>query len=152
MPDQFSFFNPHYSPGGAHSNAGLLSPEAELLNMKYIIGGQNALYQLVQFGLSACSGGLGQRWDRGVDLICGSDNNRTYRKAAGNLAFSPDSSASSVVDQLATLLTADRLCDANRFVIEGAYSASYTAGGAEEALQVAQVLMLTVSFLVGIIP
>jgi hypothetical protein len=40
-PDQFSFFNPDYSPAGAHVESSLVSPESELLNLKYVVGTQN---------------------------------------------------------------------------------------------------------------
>lgn len=150
IPDQFSFFSPDYSPGGAHKDSGLVSPEAELLSTNQIVSSQNAYYMFVQLGLSACFGGIGPRWDRGVFQSCGSWNDRSYRNAVACLDYSPStpdlSDGAEVINELNTILTANRLSVANKALIESAYASSYNDRGPEEALQVAQVLMLTVSF------
>jgi len=147
IPDQFSFFSPDYSPGGAHKDSGLVSPEAELLSTNQIVSSQNAYYMFVQLGLSACFGGIGPRWDRGVFQSCGSWNDRSYRNAVAHLDFSPSSpdlsDSAEVINELNTILTASRLSVPNKALIESAYTSSYNDGGPEEALQVAQVLMLT---------
>ena len=64
-PDQFSFFSPDYMPAGAHIESSLVAPESELLNLKYIIGSQNAYYMLLQNGLSICWGGIGGSFTAG---------------------------------------------------------------------------------------
>ncbi len=67
----------------------------------------------------------------------------------GHLKYSSSaldlSESAEVISELNTILMASRLSDANKALIESAYSTSYSDGGPEEALQVAQVLMLTVS-------
>lgn len=146
-PDQFSFFTTDFSPAGDHREAALISPEAELLTMSTMVTTQNALYALVQFGLSACDGGIGPHWGRGVNWSCG-DRDLSLKHSAGFLGFTPTgdlSSSSNVVDQLATILTAGRLSSTNRQLIEEAYSNVYSSaqGREKEALQVAQVLIIT---------
>eukprot|EP00804_Cyclotella_cryptica_P004534 CCRYP_006892-RA/>CCRYP_006892-RA protein AED:0.17 eAED:0.17 QI:494/0.84/0.6/1/0.94/0.9/20/0/2106 len=139
-PDQFSFFSPDYSPAGAHVESSLVSPEAELLNMKYVIGSQNAFYTLLQDGLTICWGGIGPSWNGGK----GSCNGNS--EAAGYLSFVPEgdiSSSSNVVSQLSTLLTADRLDASSRNVIQSAYSAALASKGEAAALKVAQALLVS---------
>ncbi len=121
-----------------------MAPEAGLLNLNRVIDSQNALYQLIRTGASACDGGIGPYWSRGTYISCGNrDGLLTYTQA--HLDYAPVGDASSVVGQLATILTADRLSARNRAAIEAAYSANLDAagGGAEIALQVAQALMVT---------
>ena len=146
IPNQFSFYTIDFLPAGAHRTGGLVAPEAELLNMGYIIASQNALYALVHIGLNACDGGIGPPWYRGVSNTCG-DTDGTFKKTAAYLDYNPTgdvSSASDVVGQLATILTADRINPQSRAIIETAYENSYKAGGENEALRVAQTLMLSV--------
>jgi hypothetical protein len=140
-PDQFSFFSPDYSPPGSHIEASLYCPEAELLNMKYVIAAQNAHYALVQNGLTACWGGIGAYVTKGIIQSCGETFN-----PAGSLSFKPQgdtSSSSNVVSQLATLLTADRLDDESRSVIESVYSAILASDGKAAALKAAEVLVMS---------
>eukprot|EP00804_Cyclotella_cryptica_P019763 CCRYP_009664-RA/>CCRYP_009664-RA protein AED:0.11 eAED:0.11 QI:135/1/0.94/1/1/1/17/0/2177 len=135
IPDQFSFFSPDYSPPGAHIESSLVSPESELLNMKYVIASQNAFYSLIQHGLTICWGGIG-----------GKGPCYDYPDSAGFLDFVPEgatSSSSAVVSQLSTLLTADRLDASSQNVIESAYSATLASKGEAAALKVAQALLVS---------
>ncbi len=62
-PDQFSFFEPDYSPGKLSQSA-LVSPEAELLTMSFTLGQQNGYYSLVNYGLVSQEDGFGPKvWD-----------------------------------------------------------------------------------------
>jgi hypothetical protein len=138
-PDQFSFFSPDYMPAGAHVESYLASPEAELLNMKYVIGSQNAYYMLIQYGLNRCWGGVG--WSLSRERNCNNPG-----EAPGSLTFTPQgvtSSSSDVISQLATLLTADRLDDDSRRLIESVYSATLASDGEQAALKAAEVLMVS---------
>jgi hypothetical protein len=126
-------------PAGAHVESYLASPEAELLNMKYIIGSQNAYYMLIQYGLNRCWGGVGSSLSR--ERNCNNPG-----EAPGSLTFTPQgvtSSSSDVISQLATLLTADRLDDDSRRLIESVYSATLASDGEEAALKAAEVLMVS---------
>ena len=138
-PDQFSFFSPEYMPAGAHIESGLVSPESELLNMKYAIGSQNAYYMLIQYGLNRCWGGIGGNLSPGR-------NCNNPGEAPGFLTFTPQgdtSSSSNVISQLVTLLTADRLDADSRAVIENVYSTTLSSDGEEAALKAAEVLMVS---------
>ncbi|KAL3805312.1 hypothetical protein HJC23_009019 [Cyclotella cryptica] len=141
IPDQFSFFSPDYSPAGAHIESSLVSPESELLNMKYVIGTQNAFIALIQNGLTSCSGGIGSFSTKGIIQTCGRTSD-----APGNLTFRPSgdtSSSSNVLAQLATLLTADRLDAESRNLIESAYSAALASQGESSALKAVQTLLVS---------
>lgn len=68
-------------------------------------------------------------------------------KTGAYLDFTPSgdiSSSANVVGQLATLLTSDRIHPSNRAKIEAAYEASFDDGGADEALRVAMILMVSI--------
>jgi hypothetical protein len=137
IPNQFAFFSPDYSPPGAHVESSLVSPEAELLNMKYAIATQNGYYALIQNGLNQCWGGLGAYVSKGIIQSCGDGF-----EATGYLSFSPqDETSSNVISQLSTLLTADRLDYASKSLIESVYAASFASGGKGAALKAAEVLM-----------
>lgn len=138
-PDQFSFFSPEYMPPGAHLEASLVSPESELLNMNYIIGGQNALYSLIQEGLVSCNGGIGPVSRRGIVSGCG-------LHSAGVLGFTVSDnlfSGANVVSRLSTLLTADRLSRTSQELIESAYFNAFSFSGKSNAMQVAQALIVS---------
>lgn len=142
IPDTFSFFSPDYMPFGAHIQSSLVSPESELLNMNYIIGGQNALYALIQDGLTTCNGGIGPLGKRGVVGWCGT----LPEDVAGTLNFAVDEDSfvdTGAILQLSTLLTADRLSAANRAIIEEMYEATLTSRGKADALKVAQNLLVS---------
>ena len=60
--NQFSFYSPFFLPDGAHTEAYLFAPEADLLTLENVIYGQNALYSLIQNGLNACEDGKLDRY------------------------------------------------------------------------------------------
>ena len=140
-PDQFGFFSPDYSPPGAHVESALVSPEAELLNMKYVIATQNALYALIQNGLTQCWGGIGAYVSKGVIQSCGDGFEPT-----GKLNFTPQGDTTSsvnVISQLSTILTSDRLDSESRSIIESVYSATLDSDGEEAALKAAEILIVS---------
>jgi len=147
IPDQFSFYEPHFMPAGAHQEAYLMAPEAGILNLGYMVNSQNALHNLFRMGMSACDGGIGPFMGKGKVISCG-NRDGLFTNSAGYLDYTPDgvvSSSSNIVGQLATILTADRISPSNRALIEEAYTDNYNAvgGGAKAALEIAQVLMTT---------
>ncbi len=80
----FSFFRPDFRPHGRVGNAGLVSPEATLLDMPRIIGLLNGLKSVVKFGLSSCQRGFG-------NVVC---RERMYSTSAlGMLEFNKTSAA-----------------------------------------------------------
>ena len=146
-PNQFGYFDHHYSPPGPHKDAALVAPESSLLDMGHITNGQNGLYALIANGLSECDGGFGNSWNKGIVSKCG-DTDGSSDHTAGHLTFSPKgdaSSGSNVVYQLAQLLTGGRLSDHNRNLIEEAYEEKYLSDGSAEALKLAQKLLISTS-------
>lgn len=126
-------------PAGAHIESSLFSPESELLNMKYAIGSQNAYYLLIQNGLNGCGGGIGGFV--GVGRTCSSFEEEPF--TSGSLSYAPQGNTSDVVSKLATLLTADRLDDNSRSMIESVYLSTMTSYGEKAALEAAEVLMVS---------
>mmetsp|Transcript_31842 Transcript_31842/g.73213 ORF Transcript_31842/g.73213 Transcript_31842/m.73213 type:complete len:3134 (+) Transcript_31842:2040-11441(+) len=58
----FSFFLPEFQPFGRVVNAGLVAPEATLLDMPKIIGLMNGMFSLVKYGLYNNDAGFGYHW------------------------------------------------------------------------------------------
>lgn len=137
MPSVFSFFLPEYSPPGALSGANLVSPEALLLpsSLELIDG----MISLIKFGLSKCFGGFGNNeW-------CKNPSKGEYNEAAGRLFFSPNSSNSStVVDELAALLTSGRMNSDSRKLLDEVYSSARDE--AQGLLEVQQLAILSPAF------
>lgn len=147
IPNQFSFYSLDFLPAGRHREAQLVSPEAQLLNLGYIIAGQNALYSLFAYGLNSCGGGIGADWRRGDQFYkCGNEDGLEQFSSARLSFVPPDdpTNAEDVVGTLATLLTADRISPTNRALIVDAYRESSIAGGTNEALKVAQSLLVSI--------
>jgi len=141
--DQFSFYPPDFVPVGTFLEAGLTSPAGELATLNGIHGLSNALYSLLRFGLSACTGGIGIYWSRNLYATCGNYGDGRYTNTAAHLSYSP-SEASNVVDDLALLLTSNRLSPENRHIIETQVTLSYVAKGSiSEAVQVATILIMS---------
>lgn len=51
-PTVFSFMLPHYSPFGPLADASLVAPEAQLMAMSSVVASMNAMFSLVNFGLT----------------------------------------------------------------------------------------------------
>jgi len=58
-PNVFSFFLPEFQPYGRVGDAGLVAPEAQLLDMPKIVGWLNGMFSLVKNGLYSTDGGFG---------------------------------------------------------------------------------------------
>ncbi len=141
-PSQFSFYSPDFIPPGTFLELGLTSPPGELATLNKIVRLSNALYALPRYGLSACVGGIGMRWDRNLYAHCGNGDGLYYNTAA-YLGYAL-SDASSVVGDLALLLTSNRLSPENRQLIEDQVSLSFgESGSLSEAMQVATILMMS---------
>ncbi len=142
-PDQFSFYSPSFIPPGTFLELGLTSPPGELATMNKIVGLSNALYSLLRLGFSSCNGGIGTRWDRSLYGSCGNGWDGLYTNTAAYLSYAP-SDASSVVGELALLLTSNRLSPENRQIIEAQVSLSHgESGSLSEAVQVATILIMS---------
>ena len=149
-PTVFSFFLPDFAPTGSVAQAGLVSPEAQVANGPTLIGFLNGATSLIRNGLNNCQGGLGA--SRG----CASTSNLNPR-ADGYLTWRPsggaESRASEVVGDLDLLLTAGRLANHSKRLIESAYDEQLNSAGCEHthlgcsarALQVAQELVMATS-------
>ena len=92
----------------------------------------NGFISLVDLGLTECYSGFGEITTLSCRLLESFYDTSNDQYSRGSLQFSPSipSDASSVVDELAMLLTAGRLNDASRDLIINAYqSASSTSVG-----------------------
>jgi uncharacterized protein (DUF1501 family) len=136
IPTVFSYFSPDFAATGQVKKASLTSPEAEALTGPTIIGFLNGIASLVDLGLTECFGGFGEKttywcqnifWDK--------------EDSSGILTFSPSqNTGSTVVDDLALLLTGGRLHPEARDQIKNAYNSE---GDADQGLQLAQKLIIS---------
>jgi len=76
----FSFLLPEFKPSGLIGDRGFVSPEAALLDTPKIIGMLNGAFSLINYGLTACSGGFGP-------YLSWSCNEGVYNSASGVISF-----------------------------------------------------------------
>ena len=133
-PSVFSFFSPRYKPSGFFSQASLVSPEAQVMSMITVVGISNGLTSLIKYGMTKCDDGIGPQLPGSSDC--------DY--PVGNLSYQPPSNAdpSDVINELSTLLTSGRLSDENKAIILDRYNEVMNADSPENALKVAQQLMV----------
>eukprot|EP00966_Prymnesium_polylepis_P316352 7309814-Prymnesium_polylepis.1 len=113
-PTVFNFYDPLYQPEGPISEAGLISPEAELGTGPFVVGFMNTLTTAIRGNWA--QGTIVGRWGSELDL----------------------SNAPAVVEELGLLLTAGRLNSHSRSVITERYENKLLTS-TSEALQAAQV-------------
>eukprot|EP00756_Hemistasia_phaeocysticola_P029705 Hpha_TRINITY_DN16247_c0_g1::TRINITY_DN16247_c0_g1_i2::g.15430::m.15430 len=110
-PSVFGFYLPDFQPHGVVADAGLVSPESELLIAPRIFGFLNGLSELVHNGLQHCNGGFGQSRVSITSqsrMNCAPDG--TLQWTSGHGAVFPDAViAGEIVDKLDLLLTGGRL-------------------------------------------
>ena len=124
FPTVFSFFLPEYIPSGPLNDASLVSPESMLLDMPKIIASMNGMFSLVKYGLNRVNNGFG-----------------VSSELQGELKYNPiGMSSKEIVDELATLLTAGRLSDGNRELIQKNYD---NMDDSIQALSLAEQLIAT---------
>ena len=135
IPTVFSFFLNDFSPLGRISEASLVGPEGTKYLAPYIVGLLNGLLSMVKYGLSSCSQGFGVEGS-------GECSDGSASAGQGNLTYVPSnpSDAKIVVDELATLLTAGRLNEESRAIINEQFT---TADNDVEGLQLAQQYIMT---------
>ena len=115
-PDQFSFFDPGFSPPGMLGATELVSPESEVLTMSFLTGITNGFFSLNTWGLTHAGNGWGAYLTKvsPVGDISSSVGSVTYN-AAGDDIYAK-------IDDLSTLLTAGRLSPENKQVLAEAHS------------------------------
>lgn len=112
LPSVFSFFLPEFQPAGPVSQASLASPEAQILTAPRIVGQMNGILSMIKYGLTGCQGGFGPK---GYRKYCSQTKlGSTWGPGVGELK----SSAKLTVAELATLMTAGRLNQKTRRLIE----------------------------------
>ena len=119
-PSVFNFYLPEYRPPGAIENVGLVSPEAQLGVLPFVIGFHQAMAMLFLDGLNAANGGFGAVSN---SLTSYPTEWGSWQGSRGYLSWRPSnaSSAASVIDELSLMLTAGRLDEHARAVITSEY-------------------------------
>jgi len=139
LPSVFSFFKPEFQPGGSIANAGLVSPESQVLNGPTSVNLVNTMLSYIKYGMNSCYYGFGD--GSGSDCSIGNSPSND-----GSNTYAPDSnhSPSQIVDELATVLTSGRLSQTSRDLVEQAYVDTLAEGkSSSEALINAQQLIVT---------
>ena len=115
-PDQFSFFDPIFSPPGALGATGLVSPESEVLTMTSITGITNGFFSLNTWGLVHAGNGWGTYLTK-VSPV------GDYSSSVGFVTYDAvGDDIYSKIDDLSTLLTAGRLSPENKQVLAEAHA------------------------------
>lgn len=120
-PSVFSFFLPEFSPPGGVQVAGLVAPEAMVLQGDNVLFLLDAYFSTVKFGIVDCYKMASfESWRHTYPFDCPSEEGDSSFSPA-KLAFTPQSSASvdDMLDELDVLLTSGRLQDGgNRALIK----------------------------------
>jgi len=143
VPSVFSFFKPEFQPVGRIQQAGLVSPEAQILTGPKSVNLVNMLLSYSKYGLNGCYEGVGygvrdRSWDEDECVLGNTPRNE------GEATYIPSSNnAADIVDELSLLLTSGRLSSGNRQIIIDAYEDTIAAGKSEtEAIINAQQLFI----------
>lgn len=149
LPSVFSFFKPEFQPVGPVGAAGLVSPEAQVLNGPTSISYINTVLSFIKYGLNDCFEGFG--YGSGSCAIGdspGSEGNVTWVPELPGAVTDTTAVATAVVDQLSTLLTAGRLSQANKDTIVEAYVDTIDNGKSdyEAAINAQQMVAMTPEF------
>jgi len=144
LPNVFSFFNPEYQPSGNLANAGLVSPESQVLNGPTSINMVNTMLSYIKYGMNRCYSGFGAGAPKRLCKIGDTpfhDGNNTY---IPDPTFSPKQ----IVDELATLLTSGRLSESSRAMAEQVYLDTLAEGRStlEAAVNTQQLIVTTPEF------
>ena len=119
-PDQFGFFATDYAPPGLFMATDLVSPEAELLSMSSVVGFNNGINSLVNYGLANADGGFAPLLSKLPQV------GDYYSASAGYLSYPyqtvDGTSVTEKIDELSTLLTAGRLSSENKQVLVNAHA------------------------------
>ncbi len=122
-PSVFNFYKPDHEPSGPIAEAGMISPEAELLTAPFIVGFLNAAHSLIESGLTSCDEGFGIDYQyhpricsRGVfDGLSEQLGHEDSFAIDGKLTLpAARDSAADLVDNLDLLLTAGAQQETNR--------------------------------------
>ena len=119
-PTVFNFYLPDYQPAGPIATAGLVSPETQLSTTPLIVAYMNGMDSLIDYGLTHCEGGFGEREARPARRCNGADRRDgvTRETSDGVLAFTPTSTVpAEIIDELDVLLTSGRLSKNSKKVI-----------------------------------
>eukprot|EP00536_Pseudo-nitzschia_multiseries_P010764 jgi/Psemu1/204058/e_gw1.338.42.1 len=140
LPSVFSFFNSEYQPAGRVSNAGMSSPESQVLSGVTSVQMTNTIISYLKYGATSCYGGFGSVQPSTCSIGATTPNNgeSTYDPGSNGLTKSTE-----IVADLATLLTSGRLDDDKRKVIEDAFEETVANGkSSKEATITAQQLIV----------
>jgi len=136
----FSFFLPEFAPAGVIDDAGLVSPESQVLDSR-LINLLNGLYSTVKFGLSMCYGGLGSK---NLGAACPKREGVITEDALGMTMYTGESAHTidDILDELSLLLTCSRLSLRNRNIIKSAVERFY-GGDKAKGIRIAQQLIIS---------
>jgi hypothetical protein len=137
----FSQIAAHASKSGRVSDAGLCSPESQVLSGPTTVQLTNTIIGYLKYGLSTCFESFGFAEPKQCKLgeANPNDGQSTYNRGGDVLQNPAD-----VIEDLATLLTSGRLSASKRDFIQSIYESNIAEGrSATEALVNAQQLIVT---------
>lgn len=145
-PSVFSFFEPEFAPPGGVQSAGLVAPEAMVLQGDNILTLLDAFYSTVKFGIVDChSMSSFESWRNNLPLTCPS-NEGDYSFSPATISYSRSSpiSADEIIDDLDVLFTSGRLTNSiNRMHIKLLVESILATGDVSKAVRAAQELILS---------
>mmetsp|Transcript_27131 Transcript_27131/g.41641 ORF Transcript_27131/g.41641 Transcript_27131/m.41641 type:complete len:739 (-) Transcript_27131:168-2384(-) len=138
IPTVFSFFLTDYSPPGVVSNAGLVSPEAQLLTTPKTVALMNGLYSLIKSGLTFCNYGFSVK----VPGVCSDATDGGYGASSGKLEYVPPTDIGEALEEMFGILTAGRMTETNADIISNIVN-EVAANDLGKAMRLAQQLIVS---------
>ena len=143
-PSVFSFFLPEFSPPGAIQSAGLVAPEAMVLQGDNILTLIDSFWSTSKFGVVDCNKmNSFDSWKNYYPFSCPSTEG-DYSLSVAAPSYIPKSTITSddIIDELDVLLTSGRLTNSiNRDLIKSLVDPVFAAGEWPKAVRMAQQLI-----------
>ena len=148
-PSVFNFFRPEYAPAGPLSEAGLVSPEAQIMTAPKVVNFMNGMISAARFGLTSCQGGFTTNFLPGLECwrIQYETEEKVREMAHAHLDWTPSdgvgaTAGEEVIKELSLLLTAGRLENSAKEIILAQYNREAQTNGPLAAMKVAQQLVI----------
>ena len=143
-PSVFSFFLPEFAPSvSVVQSAGVVAPEAMILNGGNILDLLEGMYNTVKFGITDCVSPSFEGYRTRSPFSCASEEGDTSHSPARPTYWpSQIAAVDDILDELSLLLTSGRLGASSRAIIRPFVQAEFEAGDIAKSIRVAQELII----------
>jgi hypothetical protein len=143
-PSVFSFFLPEFAPSvDVVQSAGVVAPEAMVLDGRNVLNLLEAMYNTIKFGVTDCVWPSFEAYRVRAPFSCASDEGDTSLSPAHPTYWpSRTDAVDDILDEISLLLTSGRLGASSREIIKPLVQAEFSTGNVAKSIRVAQELIL----------